>query len=67
MHTTLSENDYVIYDKANDHVLEFERSGEIIIYGSKEEAQEDCRGNEYVVKATDLPKHHIKRIVEQLK
>lgn len=62
----ITENDYVIYDKANDHVLE-SSSGEIIIYGSKEEAQEDCRGNEYVVKAEDLPKHHIKRIVEQLK
>jgi len=53
----LFETDFVIYDRANDHVLQWKSSEECVIFGSKEEAQEDCRGNEEVVKCTDLPKH----------
>lgn len=51
------DTDYVLYDRANDHVLQFEKSGEPIIFGTRQEAEEDCRGNEEVVKCTDLPQH----------
>ena len=63
----LSNTDYVLWDKANDHLLRFENSDDIIIYGNKEEAEEDCYGNEYVTKLTDLPKHHQEEIINQLK
>lgn len=46
--------DYVIYDKANDHMVRFS-NGDIILYGSVSEALEDViYGNEEVVKVTDL-------------
>ena len=37
----LSNTDYVLWDKANDHLLRFENNDDIIIYGNKEEAEED--------------------------
>ena len=52
----LYETDYVLYDKANDQVVMFE-DGTIVIFGDKEDALNDCRGNEYVVRCTDLPAH----------
>jgi beta-galactosidase/beta-glucuronidase len=63
---TLKPYDYVIYDKANDHVLQFETDGSVIIYGSKDEALEDCRGNESVVSCTDLPQHWQEKILTQI-
>lgn len=63
----LFETDYVLYDKANDMVVQFEESGDCIIYGSREEAEEDCYANEYIVKTTDLPLHWQKKILKQLK
>jgi len=50
----LYSTDYVIYDKANDHVVQFD-DGSIVIFGSYEEAMQDCRGNESVVRCTELP------------
>ena len=44
----LWKSDYVLYDKANDHVIQFS-GGDIVIYADKEEALMDCRGNEYVI------------------
>lgn len=61
----LFETDYVIYDKANDHVIQF-GDGNVVIYGNKEEAERDCRGNEYVVRCTDLPQHWRDIILKQL-
>lgn len=58
----LYETDYVIYDEANDNVIKFERFGDIVIYGSKEDALMDCRGNEIVIPCTQLP-HHWKQIL----
>ena len=63
---TLYETDYVIYDKANDHAIRWESDGDIIIFGDKNEALEDCRGNEYVIKCTDLSKHWQEELVKQL-
>jgi hypothetical protein len=63
----LFSTDYVIYDKINDHVIQWESNGEMVIYGDKEEAIEDCRGNEYVVSCTELPIHQQKKLINQLK
>ncbi len=62
----LFESDYVIYDRANDHIISWESNGECVIFGSKEEAQEDCRGNEEVIKCTDLPKHQQEKILKEI-
>lgn len=61
----LFKTDYVIYDRANDHVIQFE-DGHIVIFGNKEEAIEDCRGNEEVLSCTDLPKHWQEIILNQI-
>tara|TARA_R100001510_G_C7605790_1_gene170990 strand:+ start:177 stop:371 length:195 start_codon:yes stop_codon:yes gene_type:complete len=46
--------EYIIYDRANDTMLRFEKSGEVIIYGDKQEAIDDLYGNEEVVSIEDL-------------
>ena len=66
MKNQFGENDYVLYDKANDRVLRFEHSGEIVIFGTYEEAAEDCRGNEEVVKCSDLPQVWQDIVLDQL-
>ncbi len=62
----LHSTDYVLWDKANDTLVSFD-NGEIVIYSDKEEAEEDCRGNESVTSCTDLPKHHQEQLIKQLK
>jgi hypothetical protein len=62
----LYPTDYVIYDKANDHVLQFETDGDIVIFGDKDEALADCRGNESVVSCTELPQHWQEKILMQI-
>lgn len=66
MSKQLFSTDYVLYDRANDHVLKFETSGKVIIFGNKQEAIEDCRGNEEVISCTDLPKHWQETILTQI-
>lgn len=61
----LSQTDYVIYDYANDHVVSFS-NGEAIIFGSKEEAQDDCRGYERVISCTELPENWKEFLLEQI-
>ena len=63
----LFETDYVLWDKANDNLVRWESNGDIVIYGDKEEAENDCYGNEYVTKCTDLPEHHQKELLDQVK
>jgi hypothetical protein len=63
---TLFNTDYVIYDRSNDHVIQWESNGDIIIFGDKEEALKDCRGNEEVIPCTELPAHHQEIILKQL-
>jgi len=62
----LYDTDFVIRDKANDTLFRFESNGEIVIYGSEKEAQEDCYGNELVIKCTDLPTHHKEELIYQI-
>jgi hypothetical protein len=61
----LWKSDYVLYDKANDHVIQFS-GGDIVIYVDKEEALMDCRGNEIVVPCTELPQHWQETLIKQI-
>lgn len=62
----LFSTDYVIWNKANDNLVCF-ADGQVVIFGDKEEAKNNCYGNEYVVSCTDLPKYHQDTIIKQLK
>jgi len=55
---------YVIYDWANDNVLQ-DPYGRIILFGDINEALDDCRGNEKVLLVSDLPQHWIDEINKQ--
>jgi hypothetical protein len=61
----LFASDYVIYDKANDHVIQFD-NGEIVLYEDKEEAIGDCMGNEVVIPCTTLPQHWQYKLMVQI-
>ena len=61
----LKDTDYVVYDKDKDHVLKF-WTGDVAIFSSHEEAMKDCRGNETVVRCTDLPNHWQEKILTQI-
>tara|TARA_A100001391_G_C4934022_1_gene242629 strand:+ start:287 stop:478 length:192 start_codon:yes stop_codon:yes gene_type:complete len=57
--------DYVLYDKTNNSLVKFE-SGDIVLYGDKNDAMEDCYGNEEVIQFENLPKDKQKEIINQL-
>jgi hypothetical protein len=63
---SLFPTDYVIYDRANDRVLQWEANGDMIIFGVKSEADFDCRGNEEVISCTELPVHHQEKLIAQI-
>lgn len=63
----LLSTDYVVYDRANDHILSFEHSGDPIIFGDKTEAIKDCYGNEEVISCTALPTHKQVELLNHLK
>ncbi len=63
---TLHPTDYVIYDRANDHVISFASDDDYVIFGDKAEALEDCRGNEEVIPCTELPLHHQEILKQQI-
>jgi hypothetical protein len=62
----LKNTDYVLFDKENDTLARWSSDNEIVIYGDKEEAEEDCNSNEYVTRCTDLPKHHQEELIKQI-
>ena len=63
----LFDTDFVIWDKANDSLIRWESNGDIVIFGDKDEAENDCYGNESVVSCTDLPQHHQEELLNQIK
>ncbi len=63
---TLYPTDYVIFDRANDHVIQWESNGDMVIFGDKTEAEADCRGNEEVIACTELPLHHQEKLKKQI-
>lgn len=62
----LFNTDYVVYDKGNDHILRWETSGDMIVFGDKEEAIENCYRNEEAIRCTDLSAHHKKELINQI-
>tara|TARA_R110000782_G_scaffold99098_2_gene184694 strand:- start:126 stop:653 length:528 start_codon:yes stop_codon:yes gene_type:complete len=62
----LFNTDYVVYDKGNDHILRWETSGDMIVFGDKEEAVENCYRNEEAIRCTDLSAHHKKELINQI-
>ena len=65
LNAQLFDTDYVIYDEANDNVLQ-DSYGRVIIFGNKDEADSDCRGNEKVLKCTELPQNWKEIILKQI-
>ena len=63
----LFDTDFVIWDKANDNLIRWESNGDIVIFGDKDEAENDCYGNESVVSCIDLPQHHQEELLNQIK
>ena len=61
----LFETDFVIYDKGNDDVLQ-DSYGRVLLFGNKEEADADCRGNEEVISCNNLPQHWKEIILQQI-
>lgn len=61
----LFEKSYVIYDKANDHVIQFS-DGKFMLFGNKEEADANCYGNEVVIPHNKLPEHWKEVILKQI-
>ena len=57
--------DYVLYNRSNNSLVKFD-SGDIVLYGDKDEAMEDCYGNEEVIQFENLPKDKQKEIINQL-
>jgi hypothetical protein len=61
----LSKSDFVIYDKASDNPLQ-DGIGDIILFGSKDEAIADCYANEIVISCVELPNHWIEKLQNQI-
>ena len=63
----LNETDFVIYDQKNDELLCFLENEDIIIYGSKEEAEADLYSQgEKVVSCLELPLHWQSILLNQI-
>jgi|TARA_R100000081_G_C4650573_1_gene82527 hypothetical protein len=61
----MKNNEYVIYNRALDNMLRF-TTGEVIIYGNKQEAVDDLYGDEEVVLIKDLSLRNQQIISDQL-
>ena len=62
----LLETDFVLHDKANDTLVKWSWNDDVIIFGSKEEADGDCRGNESVVRCTELSEYWTNILLTQI-
>jgi hypothetical protein len=67
MEIQLFSTDFVLWDKANDSLIRWETNGDIVIFGNKNEAEEDCHSNEVVISCTDLPEYHQEKLINQIK
>ena len=62
----LLETDFVLHDKANDTLVRWSKDDDVVIFGSKEEADGDCRGNESVVRCTELSEYWTNILLTQI-
>ena len=58
--------DYVLLDRINNQLVKFE-SGDIVLYGNKDDAEDDCYGNEEVIQFDRLPRDKQKEVINQLR
>jgi len=63
---TILENNYVLFDKAN-HSLYRYAYGRVVIFETRDGAEKECHGNEYVTRCTDLPQDLQELILNQIK
>ena len=61
----LFSTDYVVYNNERQDTLRFS-NGDIIIYGSKAEAEADCEESEIVISCIELPLYFQKLILTQI-
>jgi hypothetical protein len=62
---TITETDYVLCDKENNTLVK-DSMGLIIIYGDRQDAENDCYGNESVIPCTKLPKDLLEELLTQI-
>jgi len=62
----LFDTDYVLFDKENDTLVRWSEDDDVVIFGSKEEADVDCRGNESVVRCTELSEYWTNILLTQI-
>ena len=62
----LFSTDYVIYNKESDKPIFFTNVNEIVIYGNKLEADEDCIVNKVAIPCTELPQHWQDKLLKQI-
>ena len=62
----LLKTDFVLHDKANDALVTWTWNDDVVIFGSKEEADGDCRGNESVVRCTELSEYWTNILLTQI-
>lgn len=62
----MKTKDWFLFDEGNNRVVRFTNS-DIICYADFDEAQEDCYGNEKVVKFDELPTEIQVEYINQIK
>ncbi len=63
----LSSKDYVIINASTQAPLTYFHSGDIILYASKEEAQDDVREwDEIIIPCTYLSQQYIGQLIDQI-
>jgi hypothetical protein len=65
---TLFETDYVIYDTFFDDVSRWDSNKEIVVYASKEDAEDDIcpETNEVAISCTELPQKFQIELLKQI-
>ncbi len=62
----LHESDLVVFNPDTNELLRFS-NGDVLIYGDRDEAEEDALISEIVIRAIDLPIELQNEIINQLK
>ena len=69
MEKKLFNTDFVIYNPTKNYVVRWDVDDDVVLYGDKEEAIEDCReeDGEQVIPCTELPEDLQQLVINQLK
>jgi hypothetical protein len=68
MENKLFSTDFVIYNPTKNYVVRWDVDDDVVLYGDKQEAIEDCReeDGEQVIPCTELPEYLQQLIINQL-